>query len=113
MFATTDLARGCVVGTMGNPNIERRHRGVPYDSGVGLPKHPGTRQIDVIWDHSVISRKTMPPNSWYRMNHGRGEARNVDLVRSANGLPMWVARRFIRKGEELLWDYNKGQWSPF
>ena len=109
LFAARCLAKGCLIAEMAAPALARKWVTSPLLSGVEFECSAPKRLIKV-WDTAIKSKRIMPPNSWYRMNHCESfsDKCNVVIV-FENERFKWIARRYIEAGEELLWDYGKNQ----
>lgn len=103
LFASSNIAQNTVVATMEQPIPVRSERyatslGYPHDSVVEL-------RGQAYFDESFLRLPGYRP-MWYRMNHSHSSVANVKLQITSSGLPEWVAKTNIGKGEELKWDYG-------
>jgi hypothetical protein len=58
------------------------------------------------FDRSVTNTAGDAMPLWYRMNHSAWIKSNVMPCECLRGV-VWVARRNIVAGEELVWDYDR------
>ena len=103
LFVESDLLSGVTICTFTAPNLKKHRRNAPHDSGVEV----NSRKL---WDQAIVSRITMPTNSWYRMNHSKTP--NVRMC-SYGGSVKFISMRVIYKGEELVYDYDPGHLVEF
>ena len=116
LFAIRDVKKGEVVIRMNSPvpltNTQAQQEmklfdtfGIRHDSVVGLGNNS-------VWDMDV-SKNSKDGNHeepmWYCMNHKREANANVLLsFESKDGMryPVWKAKKFITKNQELCWEYG-------
>merc|ERR1712037_957639 len=97
LFAAKDLVAGCVVTSMENPYVITRAQVQRLMCQYGLPLDAFLHVVHTSPAYRLDPRMLTGTPDWYRMNHSW---RPNTALRSATGIPFWVALRNIRCDEE-------------
>jgi hypothetical protein len=110
LFASMDIKQGSIVVAMNEPHqvlkqqadtYLRRHSCLPEDAVV----HDERGGKKLAWyDASFTDDESRP--HWHFLNHS-GKANTAPRVCGAEGRFEWIARKAVRKGDELTFDYGE------